>query len=61
MGLNGKAFENRVISPGRGGVFEPRSDSGDLLPLLGEEEISPSDWGQTGEWVNHEVSNRTYE
>ena len=29
---------------GSGGVLEPRMDSGDLLPLLGDEGASPSDW-----------------
>ena len=42
--MKGNALEKRVISPGSGGVFEPRRDSGDLLPLLGDEGASPSDW-----------------
>lgn len=62
MGVNGKALEKRVISPGRGGVFEPRIDSGDLLPLLGDDGASPSDWmTKTGEDTDSEVENRTYE
>ena len=43
MGVKGKALEKRVISPGSGGVFEPRTDSGDLLPLLGDDGSSLSD------------------
>ena len=62
MGVKGNALEKRVISPGRGGVLEPRIDSGDLLPLLGEEGMSPSDWRQTGEDANDRLSKtQTYE
>ena len=43
MGVKGKAFEKRVISPASGGVFESRRDSGDLLPVLGDEGPSLSD------------------
>ena len=43
MGVNGNALENRLTSPGKGGVFESRIDSGDLLPLLGDDGASVSD------------------
>lgn len=43
MGVKGKALEKRVMSLESGGVLESRCDSGDMLPLLGDEGASVSD------------------